>query len=306
LKAIADLKRTVNAKLAADQPEELDAVFTGFEKRYPNIEGVETLRADLDTYLGLKKEIQAMNLSEVLRQRSSLELRTEPFKTRVDTWLAGALPPEQVINQYQKSRQAWLSGSTDVAIATLEPLTKAAWGEVAAQRLAHYKDVIRDYEALERARGSAEFGERVLAFYSTLKSAEDEYFINALENDFVAHKDKAIKKADEFFSTAQESWRIYRRNGGIDGVIRVEASVSDTFRRQAKHLSNAFDNVTKGIRIHKILVSETPAVWKSLGDEIVEEAKRQRQWLLDLNIVLEPSLLNTKLQLLPNPKEASL
>ncbi len=306
LRAITDLKRTIDAKLAADQPEALQAVFTEFEKRYPNVAGVAALRADLDTYLGLRNEIQAMDLNEVLRLRSNLEMRTEPFKARVDAWLAGTLPPQEVIGEYQKAQQAWLAGSTDVAIATLEPLTQVAWGDVAAKRLARYKNVVRDYDALERSRGSAQYGERVLAFYSTLDSVEDEYFINTLEKDFVAHRDKAINKADEFFRVAEQSWNIYRNNGGIDGVIRVEGTVSDTFRRQAEDLSKAFANANKGVRIYRVLVLELPPRWKSLSYEIVEEVKRQRQWLLDLKLVLEPALLNTKLQLLPDLKEANL
>jgi hypothetical protein len=55
--------------------------------------------------------------------------------------------------------------------------------------------------------------------------------------------------------------------------------------------------------LYSLARNEIPSEQRQLHDAVQSEAVRQRQWVSDLRLVLESSLLETKLQLLPNPTE---
>ena len=71
----------------------------------------------------------------------------------------------------------------------------------------------------------------------------------------------------------------------------------------ARDEANAFAEVTKGVRTYQLLQTPMPSEWQNLQEQVVNEVQRQRRWLEDLNIVLEPALLNAKLALLPQASE---
>ena len=155
-------------------------------------------------------------------------------------------------------------------------------------------------------RGNEGFGDRIIEFSSILDPVEDTFFIDAIAADFRIYKQKALAKADERWKLAKQQWFDYRKNGGIDGVARVESSVSKKFREQAQRLTLAYDNASRSAQIYRALDLEYPEDLGQLGYQVHNESKRQRKWLNDLRLVLEPSLLKNKLELLPQPKESKL
>lgn len=100
---------------------------------------------------------------------------------------------------------------------------------------------------------------------------------------------------------AQTLWEQYRTNGGIGGSQRLESDVSDGFRTQAKRLSDARDASVRGMRMLR-QASQNGAAdqgkWNALSKEIDDEAALQRRSLQDLRMVLDPSLLQAKLNLI--------
>jgi hypothetical protein len=86
----------------------------------------------------------------------------------------------------------------------------------------------------------------------------------------------------------------------------VEERVSPRFSGQAKRLSSAYNEISSGARTYQLLQVTPPPQWQSLQREVLDELQRQRRWLQDLNIVLEPELLHAKLDLLPEISEQSL
>lgn len=305
LKAIAELKQTIREKLTMDQAEDLPAVLKSFEKKYPRIEGMDQVWTDLKTWIAIRQAIRTRNLPEALHLSSSAEFSTPPFREKAKDWISNALPPPDVVKEYQKATEAWVSGNFDLALALLNPLTQKAWGEIAVHKLGRYQTVIRDFQALKKARNSPDYGERLLAFYNTLDSTEDTFFLHALETDFQLHKQNLLEDAEELSKSIAQNWNDYQANGGIGGLLRLEDKVSASFEQQASLLTQAHDQVIRGIRIYDLLQLEYPADFKKLYGEILAEVRRQRQWLTDMRMVLEPALLEAKLQLLPPPEESS-
>ena len=303
LKAINRLKKDIERKLDENRAEDISVEIAKFEKKYPKITGLQELRGDLANYLTLQKATTEKNLTEMLRLRDIMNFQTPIFALRSENMMTSALPPKNIITEYQQALEAWRTGEADQAIAILESLTQGAWGEVVADKKEHYQNVLRDFQALQEVRGKADYGDRILEFYGTLDPVGDIFFIDAIAADFRIHKGKALVKADEAAKVAKQQWFDYRKNGGIGGVARVENTISNNYREQAQRLMVAYDNVSRSAKIYYALELKYPTGLKQLSDKILEESKRQRKWLNDLKVVLEPSLLQAKLELLPQPKE---
>ncbi len=303
VKAIGELNDTIQEKFVSGQVQELKDVFSRFEQRYPKLGGMQQLQKDLEHYLALTQAVQAKNLSQILQLRREIDFQTQPFRTHVAQWLARVLPPESILVQYQQAREDWQLGSADQAIAALRGLNKGPWGDFIAQKLAEYENIAQDFAALKAAQSSRTYGEQVLSFYGSLNLDEDIFYRRAIEAEFRHHREAFLESAKNDLKLVQQYWQSYQQNGGIDGLRRVESSVSDDYRNQAQRLSKAYDHATRCDDIYRLIKISPPENWNKLHSQIEAEIKRQRQWLIDLSMVLNPSLLNAKLELLPKPQE---
>jgi hypothetical protein len=136
-----------------------------------------------------------------------------------------------------------------------------------------------------------------------LRPQEDDYVIRELRPDFLAHKEQLLPRLEQSYLRVKTSWDAYQRAGGIPGVVRVEGRVSAKYAEQARRLSGAYEEITSGARTYQLLQVTRPPGWQALEEQVVSEAQRQRRWLQDLSIVLEPTLLKAKLDLLPEIPE---
>ena len=303
VKAIEELNDTIQKKFVSGGVHELEDIFLQFEHRYPKIDGMGQFQNDLEHYLALERAVQAKKLGQVLQLQREIEFRTQPFRAHVAQWLTRVLPPEAILVQYRQAREAWQSGSVDHAIATLRGINEGPWDEFIAQELINYENIAKDFAALKAAQNSHTYGEQVLGFYSSLNLDEDLFFRRAIEADFKHYKDVYLESAKEDLKLVEQHWRSYQQNGGIGGSRRVESSISDEYSNQAQHLSKAYEFAIRCRDVYRLISIAPPDYWYKLHSEIEAEIKRQRQWLSDLSIVLNPSLLKAKLELLPQTKD---
>ncbi|MGD8709176.1 MAG: FHA domain-containing protein [Ectothiorhodospiraceae bacterium] len=302
LAAIATLEKTVGERLAGGQSETLPGVFDQFDAKYPTIVGTDRLRSDLDNWTALKNAIGEHDLKTALRLARQTDFATPPFRDAAGR-LNAELPSPEVAAAYERASQAWAAGQWNAAFETLRKLESGPWGEVATRRLKRYETVLSDYRSLMQARDSEEYGRRMLVFYAGLDPVEDARLRQALNDDYQRYRKQALEQADLEFKKASEGWRAYRDDGGIDGLLRLEDPVSDSYRHQAQRLSRAQDGIFAAAEIYRILALEPPVAVRELHETVQAEVKRQRQWLEDMHIVLEASLLQAKLALLPAPGE---
>jgi hypothetical protein len=132
-----------------------------------------------------------------------------------------------------------------------------------------------------------------------LDPVEDVYFVRAIEGDFRDQRVMAIARADQAAADARKAWNGYRERGRISGLHRLEERISEAFRQRAALLTSAYENASSAMRIYKLLNIEDLSSLAGLYEDIVAEALLQRRSLTELAMVLKPSLLESKLDLLP-------
>jgi pSer/pThr/pTyr-binding forkhead associated (FHA) protein len=306
VKAIEDLKTNLRAALKRDDRQSIDKLIGEFAADYPRVTGIDALREDLARYDTLNQLVQQKELLQLMDASRTAQFRTPIFAEHVDAWLPKQLPPAQIMARHAEAAAAWRAGNHDQAIAALRSVKDDPWGEVAARQIARYEQVGADYDALLAAKGSADYYDRLLVLWSSLRPSEDEHLMRSLEPDFLAHRDQLVPRLEQSLRRVRSYWDEYQSSGGIPGVMRVEERVSPRFSGQAKRLSNAYREISSGARTYRLLQIAPPPEWQKLQQEIVDEVRRQRRWLQDLNIVMEPVLLHAKLDLLPEISEQSL
>ncbi len=297
LSAIKKLKNTIQQKLTADQPEDLISIFQAFAKKYPKLDGIKTLQDDLKNYLKLYSSIQKKNLNDVLSFIETTRFSTQPFQIKLIHLKKNVLPSTAIIRKYQNASEAWHSGAFDHALNILETLTHKTWGEIAFYKLERYRKIVNDFQSLRTAEGTADYEKFLLYFYGSLTS-DDKFFLNIIKEDLESYKERKFKNVKASFQLAERYWHDFQQNDGIKSLLRLEDKISTTYKEQAQRLSKAYQYTREGIYVCHFLKLECPVAWKKLHNTLLSELKRQHQWLADLNIVLESSLLNKKLQLL--------
>lgn len=306
VKAMEDLKTAIQGALKRNQRQSIDKLLDEFAASYPRVGGVDVLRQDLARYDTLNKLVQQKELLQVVHMRRTSKFQSPIFAEHVDAWLASELPPRDIIDKHAEAAAAWRAGNHTQAIALLQTVKDAPWGEVATRQIARYQQIGADYDALMVSKGKDEYWDRLLVVWSSLRPDEDDYLIQSLQPDFLAHRDQVVPRLDQSLKRVRGYWGEYQSSGGIPGVIRVEERVSPRFSGQAKRLSGAYQEISSGARTYRLLQLTPPAEWQKLQQDVVDEVQRQRRWLEDLNIVLEPAVLHAKLALLPEISEQSL
>lgn len=298
LAAIDRLKATIAAELKGDNPQALEAVFNDYAEKYPRLTGLDRLREDLRRYSDIDREARAARLSPLIALLESTRFATPPFQEQFANLQATRLPPPELVERYRAASRAWRDGKAAEALAALQAAGSGPWGEVAAKELARRKTVSEDFAALQKARGTKAYEDRLIAFYGTLDPNEDGYYLRATEADVNAYRSRALERAGQLLERAQAAWRQYQANGGIRGEQRLEAGISGGFRSQAQLLARAEAGARQGMQIYTLLKAEEASRWAGLQGSIRAEAELQRRSLRELERVLEPGLLKAKLALM--------
>jgi hypothetical protein len=299
LAAIERLRGTLEARLDSGRAQELVTEIAQFEQRYPRIDGVQLLQQDLERYLPIEADIAAGEWLEARRTLDHTQFQTPPFKSRAAALSATQLPSQDVMARYETALQAWQKGDVAQATSALEALTQSRWAQPAEHELARLRRVQSEYDALRQAQGAPDYDDKLLAFYTGLDPARDQYFIAALQDEFTQHREQALARASQAFANARSAWTKYRELGGIRGLHRLEADVSATFRKLAKTLTASYTDVAYATRVYGLLGMDDPKEWDTLYRQISNEVRLQRRSLAELSMVLEPSLKQAKLELIP-------
>ncbi len=300
LTAIAGLEQTLRQQLAQGHADEALAHLERFARQYPRIMGLAPLRADLAQFETLRRAVDNQDLSDLLDWRE-VTFTTPWVRETATRWLEEQLPPPEVLERYQIALAAWRVGNTQQAIALLQLLRQERGGLIVAAKLEHFQQVADAFEQLQAARGQPDYRERLLTLSHGLHPDEDRFFLDALAEDLHVQRQVLSAEARTLFQQAANHWGEYQRRGGITGLMRLEQTVSQPYRQQAQRLTQAHEAASRGARYHDLLRETYPETTRKLYDDLLVEIRRQRQSLADLRLVMQPTLLDDKLQLLPEP-----
>ncbi|QQS53761.1 MAG: FHA domain-containing protein [Candidatus Competibacteraceae bacterium] len=304
LKAITTLEQSLRQLLARGNADEALASLERFALQYPRIVGLAPLRADIVQFETLQRAARDQDLGNLVDWRE-VAFTTPWVRETATQWLEEQLPPAEVLEHYQTALAAWKVGNIQQAIALLKPLLQERGGLIVAAKLEHFQQVADAFEQLSAARGQPDYGERLLGLSHTLHPSEDRFFLDALADDLRLQRQTLSTRAKALFQQADSHWKEYRRRGGISGLMRLEQSVSRSFKQQTRRLTQAYEAASAGARLHDLLRQADPETTRKLYEDILAETRRQRQSLADLRLVMKSTLLDAKLQLLPDPRTLS-
>ena len=298
LRAITELEQTLRQQLAQGQTDAAIAHLERFALQYPRVMGLAPLRADITQFETLQRTVKNQDLGKLLDWREVV-FATPWVRETATQWLEEQLPSSEALARYQTALAAWRIGDTQQAIARLQPLPQERGGSIFAAKLAHFQQVADAFEQLQAARGQPDYRERLLALSHDLHPAEDRFFLDALAEDLHAQRQALATQAKTLFQQAASHWLEYQQRGGITGLMRLEQTVSQRFRQQTQRLAQAHEAASQGARYYDLLRQSYPEPARSLHEDILAETRRQRQSLADLRLVMQSTLLDAKLQLLP-------
>ena len=299
LAAIDRLLEQLQERLQADDPAAVHALLVEFAGKYPRIVGVDSLRADLDKYERIDADVRARHWIAARRRVAETAFATPVFRDRVIALTRQSLPPTDLVRRYAEADGYWRDGDSDAALAALQQLAGERWGEAAERRLARDRKVLADYRQLQDSRGQAGYDTRLLEFFHELDPQRDSWYVKAVSPDFDKYRNKAVAQVQADYEAAGRAWKQYRDGGGIRAVQRLEAGVSATYRRQAELLGDAYRYSSRARELQALVQGAGNTGQDDLYANIVNEVKLQRQSLAELAMVLEPSLKQAKLDLLP-------
>ena len=298
LPAIARLNAAIATELPRGNFDTLRAMLSDYADKYPRLAGLDRMRADLQQYTALADAARARKLGPLLAQMKSARFATPPFQQQYRLFAATQLPSDAVIRQHDLAAAAWQRGDGQQALAGLQSMPPSPWSDVIAQEQTHKQAVLDQFGALQKARGTKDYDERLLTFYGALDPVDDAWFVQAIGTDVSSIRGKALARAQDWLTHAQALWRQYRENGAIGGAQRLESGISATFRSQARLLSDAQSIAQQGMRIYTQLHADHSGDWDSLLAAINAEVELQRRSLQELRMVLDPEMLRAKLALI--------
>lgn len=301
LTALEKLKVTIKEKLDSNKTKELKSILREFSDKYPHIAGIENLQSDLEKYLMIQADIGNTNPIRLSKKMTMLALTTPPFKEKLAKLQAAVMPPPKINEQFQQAYEAWQLGQIRQSLSLLKNLNHGEWAELAAQKLQRNTQILRNFLTLKEAQESDNYREHLFTFYNSLDPEEDVYFSRLLADDFQYHKEKALAKAQQTIAKAQKQWSTYLEEGRIQGIHRLETTISDTFRVQSRLLTQAHNHLAEVMHTYNLIQLDFPAEAKTLYQKIIREIRLQRQSLRELSMVLDHALLEAKLKLIVEP-----
>jgi pSer/pThr/pTyr-binding forkhead associated (FHA) protein len=299
LAAIERLKATITTEMARDRAENLQPVLKEYAQKYPALGGLDTLRQELTRYVDIKREARARKPGRLFALMRQARFVTPPLRDSVQAMTAnGQLPSAAIVRQYEAATQAWKDGQTSQALASLRSMVTGPWAEAAATELQRKQTVLEQFTALQAARNASDHADRLIAFRESLDADEDSFFARSTQADLDRQRDQVIARAQNLSNRARALWQEYRSGGAIDAALRIETSISNRFRNQARLLSEAKQTAQRGTDMYALLGTAASDASLAIRDEIAAEAQLQRTALLELRNVLDPQLVREKLALL--------
>jgi len=307
LAAIERLKASIDKALApGGDTEALSAEIADYADKYPRLAGLDRVQDDLRQYRALKHADQSRELGPLIDAMQKTRFATPPFQAQQHQLEANGLPTPDVVQRYLAVSDAWRNGKTELAMTGLRSMASGPWADAVSVELAHKQAVASQFADLQKSRGAQGYDDRVLSFYESLDPVADAWFVNAIQPDLSALRQKALERADEWLNRAQTAWTQYRTNGAIGGDQRLETGLSDGFKKQAKLLMDAWSGAQRAAQLFRQLKADRSALADKLLAEINAEVDLQRRSLVQLSPVLDPGVLNAKLALIGGDKTANI
>lgn len=300
--AINTLTKQISLSLELGDDQQLQAVISDFIDKYSNIGGLNALKEDLQNYLLIKAAVDEGNPIALKQVAEHLTFHTPPFKQRVQSLLVN-IPTDEFIAKIQHADELWSRGEFDRAIDELQTLQTSSETKLVSTLLDRYRRVNEHWKKLGGLEEKPYSRDQLIALYALLDREKDAYIWTALKDDFQTLEGDIKDQAKTYVNEAKKAWDKYLTRGGIWGALRLETTISETYREQAELLSDAYRSINEGSKLYDALGIQKPTSLSVLEEKIKGEATRQRKWINDLHLVLDLNIREAKVNQLPSEEQ---
>ncbi|WP_250657727.1 FHA domain-containing protein [Alkalimarinus coralli] len=294
---IRALTQKVTTYLDAADAEKLKTEINRFIEKYPDLGGVAELRSDLNSYLLIKAAADKGDPIALKELADHLGFNTPPFKQKVQSLLVN-IPTDEFIQQIRQADKLWADGELSQAIERLQALNDKSETQLVSTLIERYQNILTHWKGMG-GEGGNYTQSQLIEIYPLLEKQKDVYLWSLLESQFKLIESTIIEQADKHYELARDNWARYLDNGGIWGALRLETDISSTYRTQAKLLSDAYNEVSKGAALLASMDIPKDQPLAAFEDQVKGEAKRQRKWINDLHLVLDQKIRDEKVSQLP-------
>jgi pSer/pThr/pTyr-binding forkhead associated (FHA) protein len=302
--AIEALDRDLRSAIDAGAFAAVGDILDDFADRYPRLDGVDLLRQDLDRFSAWAAVLEAQDVVRFAALQAGSTPLTPPFR---DAWrqrsdALGEMAPR--VEAWRAAAAAWRDGELARADAALAKLDPDGWGRSAGRERDRWFTLLTEFEALqsesEQHAASSASAARLSALFLALDAGDDTWLRQRVEALLATRRPALRTLADEHLVRAEAAWQDYSvAQGGIDSGLRLEPRVSDAFRDRARTLQAAHRNAYLLVGLDYFLDEPQRLRADSLYRNVTAEIARQRQALENLADLLDRSVIEEKLALIP-------
>lgn len=298
LSAIRSFKEHLN-NVGSNNENQMLAEVDKLQQKYPRIIGLDAYRDDIRLYHKIKDAQQGSSENALNIQGLASQFKTALFSDLYVQELREKLPKGDVAGHFSKALEQWQAGLCEESISSLKEIQDSQWIELAQAEANRRKTLCQQFDKLNKGDRGEDYDSTLLQFYAGLKKEKDKYFINQIETEILAYKNKLQDKAAVLFQKAVADWENYARQGRIKKLQLLESDISAQFKEQSKKLVQANQYIDQVKIIYHLLDMELTAGQKETVESIVNELDYQRKALEDLSHVSGSSqMAEAKLKLL--------
>lgn len=306
-KAINELTITATNAIESGDMQHLIVEIGDYERNYPRLAGLDALSMDAQNYAANLRLLQEADLGALIGLQRTIKFETSLFQTHAQPLIAGRLPNQRIVSQFETALAAWRNGDAAQAIDALAPLKNDAdWSMQVTRQIEHMQQVDTAFIDLSQSENRTGHQDKLLDFRKSLKPSEDSFYIEATRLDFDKHRDLLLAELGVKTEDVMTQWSSYLDAGGINSVMRIDENISSQYKQQAGRLKSSHTDITSVIENYALLQLDPPTAMTAVYKKILDESRRQRNWIMDLGVVMDQRLLKAKLELLPYPIEESL
>lgn len=300
LKAVAALHERMTELLAQSQFDSAATELARFATAHPNIQDQESFAADLAQLATIDQLRKGQNLEQFLEQTKELDFASSFFARSKSALALERRQALDVRDQQVQATTLWQAGQLQPALTTLSVTEGNPWSDLLEQQHRRYDRLQQGFSNLLAQVGTSEYPDAVIDFYAQLDPTEDTFMRTALADDFSNQRDRAVSNAEQLAASGAKLWSDYSQTfQGIGGGLRLEATVSQTYRELAQQLTQSVTVLGQAHRLFALLELEIPAVLAEQHADARQEVIRQRSAVASLRSVLGEEVVREKLDLLP-------
>jgi len=291
---IEKIELTVRNLVREKKFQQLKKLIQTFNNSHPELQGSKWL-SDLDRYTELLLTTETNNLFQLLATHQSPAMETPVFTDLSNKYYTEHYPDDAVFTMVLQAKEQWQSGLALESISTLSLCPPSPWEDLIQQEIKKLQQITALVEQAKTGKIQEQTCRTIEEFHKQTRDV-DQYYRELLAD--ISSKCRAISKQSYQvqIQKANSLFFSYLQNQGINGQMRLEESISESFRQRAVEISKAY-HLTKAI-LEGSRHSNVPlSADEKKNIDVIQNEYQMQITRLQESRVLSPALVQEKLNL---------